>query len=157
VTDFQRVVFRRVGIAVAVASMTVAAMAAGAASATSARRIDTPANCLVRVATVLGPQTDRLALRGKVSCAQARRTLRAFLRDANSGACGSGRICGIRQPGGWRCVFLSAVESQLLHGEGADCHRAGGSFGVYNASRKAHRLGSRAAVLGGRSAALSRS
>jgi hypothetical protein len=36
VTDFQRVVFRRVGIAVAVASMTVAAMAAGAASATAA-------------------------------------------------------------------------------------------------------------------------
>jgi hypothetical protein len=67
---------------------------------------------LVRVATDLGPQTDRLALRGEVSCAQARRTLRAFLRDANSGACGSGRICGIRQPGGWQCAFLGAVESQ---------------------------------------------
>ena len=136
VRDFQRVVFRRVGIAVAVASMTVAAIAVVAASVAAARGTHAAAACLAPAVTPPGAKV-RLALRGKVSCAQARRTVRAFLRDENSGACGSGRICEIRQPGGWQCALLSTVESRMLDGEQADCVRAGGSFGVYKASRKA--------------------
>ena len=69
--------------------------------------------CLVQIGTASGKATTwRLVLHGKVSCAQARRTFDAFRHDEDSGACGSGQICGIRQPGGWQCAFLSAVGGQ---------------------------------------------
>ncbi len=95
-----------------------------------------PAPCLVREVFQGSAQSQRLALHGKVSCAQARRTYQRFLRDEYSGACGSGRICDIKQPGGWQCSFLSAVESQTDHGLQAGCRRAGASFGVYNVDAK---------------------
>jgi hypothetical protein len=132
-----RVVSRRVAAAVVIASVTVAAMAVVAGRATAARATSAAKPCLVRQVLPSGARTQRLALHGNVSCAQARRTYQSFLRDANSGACGSGRICGIKQPGGWQCSFLSAVESQMAHGLQAGCRRAGASFGVYNVGGKA--------------------
>lgn len=91
--------------------------------------------CLIQPGTASGKAT-RLVLRGKVSCAQARRAYHAFLRDEASGACGSGRICGIHQPGGWQCAFLSAVESKGDHGLEADCNRPGASIDAYKAAGK---------------------
>jgi hypothetical protein len=90
-------------------------------------------SCQVQgVRPVAGRFTQRLVLHGEVSCAQARRTYLAFLHDADSGACGSGRICGVLQPGGWQCSFLSSVESNADGGLLAGCSREGASFGAYN-------------------------
>lgn len=132
-----RVVSRRVAAAVVIASVMVAAMTVVAGRASAARGSSGAAPCLVREVFQGYAQSQRLALHGKVSCAQARRSYQSFLRDANSGACGSGRICGIKQPGGWQCSFLSAVESQMDHGRQAGCRRAGASFGAYDVGGKA--------------------
>jgi hypothetical protein len=132
-----RAVSRRVGAAVVIAGVMVAAMTVVAGGAWAARGTSSAAPCLVREVFQGSAQSQRLALHGKVSCAQARRTYQRFLRDEYSGACGSGRICDIKQPGGWQCSFLSAVESQMDHGLQAGCRRAGASFGVYNVGAKA--------------------
>lgn len=96
--------------------------------------------CLVQIGTASGKATTwRLVLHGKVSCAQARRRFDAFRRDVDSGACGSGQICGIRQPGGWQCAFLSVVESKGDHGLLADCSRRGASIDAYDAAGKARK------------------
>lgn len=131
------VVFRRIGSAVGIASITVAMMVSIAGGATAAEGVSAATPCLVREVFQGGAQSQRLALHGKVSCVQARRTYQRFLRDEKSGACGSGRICEIKQPGGWQCSFLSAVESEMAHGLQAGCSRAGASFGVYNLGGKA--------------------
>ncbi|HUA43775.1 MAG TPA: hypothetical protein VMA77_01030 [Solirubrobacteraceae bacterium] len=135
--DVQRVVFRRLTIAAVIVGTTVAATALAAPNATAAPGARTATPCLVRAVLFNGAVTQRLALHGKVSCAQARRTYQRYLRDADSGACGSGRICQISQPGGWRCSALSAVESQMAHGLEAGCTRRGASFGVYPVRGKA--------------------
>lgn len=124
----------RLGLIPVVAVVFLALVSTGA-QATAGARVASP--CLVQaVRPIVGKFTKRLVLRGKVSCSEAGRTYRAFLRDEDSGACGSGQICGIRQAGGWQCAFLSVVESKQDHGLEADCSRRGASFGVYSVAGK---------------------
>jgi hypothetical protein len=124
----------RLGL-LSVAIVVALALVSSAALATGGATIASP--CLVQIGTASGkPTTWRLVLHGKVSCAQARRTYDAFFRDEDSGACGSGQICGIRQPGGWQCAFLNAVESKGDHGLQADCSRRGASIDAYDAASK---------------------
>lgn len=115
----------------------VVALALVSTNALASRGARIASSCLVQaVRPGLGKATQRVVLHGKVSCSQARRTYLAFLRDEDSGACGSGRICGVLQPGGWQCSFLSSVESKADGGRLAGCFRAGASFGVYNLPRR---------------------
>jgi hypothetical protein len=127
---------RRLGFITAwVVVPVVLALTTAAAWASGGGRIASP--CLVQaVRPAVGKFTQRLVLHGRVSCSEARRTYRGFLRDEDSGACGSGQICGIRQPGGWKCAFLSVVESEADGGLKADCSRRGASFGAYNVADK---------------------
>lgn len=132
----------RLGL-LSVAVVVALALVSSGALATVGARIASP--CRVQaVRPEVGKVTQRVVLHGKVSCSQARRTYLAFLRDEDSGACGSGRICGVLQPGGWQCSFLSSVESKADGGLQARCSRAGASFGVYNLARKRGTSGSAA-------------
>lgn len=113
------------------------AVVVGLALQSSGALATVASSCRVQaVRPEVGKVTQRIVLHGKVSCSRARRTYLAFLRDEDSGACGSGRICGVLQPGGWQCSFLSSVESKADGGLRAGCSRAGASFGVYNLARK---------------------
>lgn len=124
-----------VAIVVALALVSTDALATGGARIASSCRVQA-------VRPEVGKLTQRVVLHGKVSCSQARRAYLAFLRDEDSGACGSGRICEVLQPGGWQCSFLSSVESKADGGLLAGCSRAGASFGVYNLARQARKSGS---------------
>jgi hypothetical protein len=118
-------------IAVGIVALTLWATGAQAAGGRTA------GPCLVQAARpVTGKFTARLVLHGKATCSEARSTYRAFLHAEDSGACGSGRICDELLGGGWRCAFLSSVESKQDGGLQAECSRKGSSFGVYNAAAK---------------------
>ena len=117
-------------IVVALALVSTGALATVGARIASSCRVQA-------VRPEVGEFTQRVVLHSKVSCSQARRTYLVFLRDVDSGAFGSGRICEVLQPGGWQCSFLSSVESNADGGLQAGCSRAAGaSFGVYNLARK---------------------
>lgn len=130
-TDFQRVVFRRVGIAVAVASMTVAAMAAGAASATAApgdrrsRELLGPGGHRSRPAD--GP--SRAARQGVVRSGAAHPPGVPARRKLGCMRIGK----DLRDPPARRLAMRLSERGrvpQLLHVEGADCHRAAGRWRI---------------------------
>ncbi len=134
----------RLGVLVGAVVVALALVSSGAVATVGAR---IASSCRVRaVRPEVGKVTQRVVLHGKVSCSQARRTYLAFLRAEDSGACGSGRICGVLQAGGWQCSFLSSVESKEDGGLQARCSRKGSSFGVYNVAAKTGRARDPAAV-----------
>ncbi len=123
-----------VAIVVALTLVTTAARAGGSARIAASCRVQA-------VRPEVGKVTQRVVLRGRVVCSQARRAYLAFLRAEDSGACGSGRICGVLQPGGWQCSLVSSVESKADGGLQAGCSRPGASFGVSNVARNGGKTG----------------
>lgn len=103
------------------AAGTSAATGAVASSVCSSKRLDG-----------FGPQpvTFRLALRGDVSCAEARRTRLSYEHAILDGRCRT-RICDVTFRGGWRCSSTNSVESQENGGLEGGCERKGASFRVY--------------------------
>lgn len=81
--------------------------------------------------------TWRGVLHGRVSCRQAARTERRYIRALREGRCRT-RICTqVTFPGGWTCSSLSAVEEQELgNGEVGGCERKGASFSVFEVRRR---------------------
>lgn len=76
--------------------------------------------------------TWRVVLRGRVSCRQAIRTHRRYIRAVREGRCPT-RIClDVTLPGGWTCNSLNAVEEQELgNGLVGGCERKKASFKIF--------------------------
>ena len=81
--------------------------------------------------------TWHVVLHRRVSCRQAARTERRYIRALREGRCKT-RICTqVTFPGGWTCSSLSAVEEQELgNGEVGGCDRKGASFSVFEARHR---------------------
>lgn len=87
---------------------------------------------------VLGQRwTWRAVLHGRVSCREAARTERRYIRALREGRCKT-RICTqVTFPGGWTCSSLSAVEEQELgNGLVGGCDRKGTRFSVFEVRRR---------------------
>ncbi len=95
------------------------------------------------------PWTWRVVLHGRVSCREANRTNRRYLRALREGRCPT-RICSeVTFPGGWTCSALSSAEEQELgNGEVGGCRRRGAHFEVFKVPARSHRLGQRATTQG---------
>jgi hypothetical protein len=122
--------------AIAVLALVGAALpAAGGAAAASAACT----NATIDGGKSFGTVTYRFVLTGDVSCVEAHRTMRAYVRAIVAGRCPT-RICTqVVFPGGWTCSSASAVE----RGSGsplAGCVRSGASFDAYKAGGSAGTL-----------------
>lgn len=91
-----------------------------------------PGTMSVSAGAGFGPQTVRLRLVGTVSCAQARRLVRAWYHRVATGGCGkTNNFCVLDMPGGWVCSFFSAGESPLAGGANAGCARGSRRIRIY--------------------------
>jgi hypothetical protein len=90
------------------------------------------------------PWTWRVVLHGRVSCREANRTNRRYLRALREGRCPT-RICSeVTFPGGWTCSALSPVEEQELgNGEVGGCRRRGAHFEVFEVTAHSSGQGDR--------------
>jgi hypothetical protein len=122
--------FIHIGAVVALALLATGVMATYGLGKTAAAC----SNETINEAKYLGKVTYRFVLKGNVSCNEAHRTLRAYIRAVAAGRCPS-RICTeVVFAGGWTCSATSAAEQQTNGGLLAGCDRRRASFVVYRAS-----------------------
>lgn len=118
-----RVALISLGVVVALALLAAGALATG-----GLRIVPTCANVTVNPPHG-GPLTIRLALKGRVTCAEAQRTVRAYYRP---GLKCEGSGCFAKLPGGWLCSHVSAIEEK--DGVQGGCQRKGASIEEYKVS-----------------------
>jgi len=92
-------------------------------------------NATIRGGSNVATLTYRFVLKGHVTCAEAHRTMRAYVRALVAGRCPT-RICTqVLFPGGWTCSATSTVEQRAGSPLGG-CDRRNASFQVFSAARR---------------------
>lgn len=124
------------GLATVGTVVALAVIPAGSPSA-SGRVAKACPNQAVNGGKVLGRETLRVVVIGRVSCREAHRRVSAYFHQMAAGGCGKlNNFCDLSFPGGWACSIFFAAESRETGGAIAGCAHNHARIRLYRTNGK---------------------